>query len=83
MQHERADEVRLLAVLCGGADVSRESAPCQWGQRAFRESTRRFCTVNVTMNGGRVTRINYVGPTGGLLTASEQCAFAVEKCAPH
>jgi hypothetical protein len=43
-------------------------------------STRRFCTVNVVMSAGRVERVNYVGPTGGLLTAGEQCAFAVENC---
>lgn len=29
---------------------------------------QRFCTVNVTMLNGRVDRINYVGPTGGLIT---------------
>jgi hypothetical protein len=47
----------------------------------FGVSERRFCTVNVTMVDGRVGRINYLGPTGGLLTAGEQCAFAVEHCA--
>jgi hypothetical protein len=43
-------------------------------------TTRRFCTVNVTMTAGRVSRVNYVGPTGGLLTPGEQCAFAVQNC---
>ena len=43
-------------------------------------STHRFCTVNVTMTDGRVSRVNYVGPTGGLLTGGEQCAFAVQNC---
>jgi len=41
---------------------------------------QRFCTVNVTMVNGRVDRINYVGPTGGLITQGEQCAFAIENC---
>jgi hypothetical protein len=41
----------------------------------------RFCTVNVTMTAGRVSEINYIGRTGGLLTKGEQCAFAVERCA--
>jgi outer membrane protein assembly factor BamE (lipoprotein component of BamABCDE complex) len=41
---------------------------------------QRFCTVNVTMLNGRVDRINYVGPTGGLITQGEQCAFAIENC---
>lgn len=42
--------------------------------------TRRFCTVNIVMQDGRVSRLNYTGPTGGLLTAGEQCAFAVQNC---
>ena len=46
---------------------------------AFRSCS--ICTVNVTMSGGLVSQINYLGPTGGLLTKGEQCAFAVERCA--
>ena len=45
-------------------------------------SRSRFCTVNVTMRGGAVAAMNYVGPTGGLLTPNEQCAFAVANCMP-
>lgn len=40
----------------------------------FGVASRRYCTVNVTMVDGRVSRLNYVGPTGGLLTGGEQCA---------
>ena len=43
-------------------------------------SARRHCTVNVVMSEGRVSRVNYSGPTGGLLTPGEQCAFAVSNC---
>lgn len=43
-------------------------------------ATQRFCTVNVVMSEGRVGRVNYVGPTGGMLSAGEQCAFAVQNC---
>lgn len=43
-------------------------------------SSRRFCTVNVVMTDGRVSRLNYAGPTGGILTGGEQCAFAVQNC---
>jgi hypothetical protein len=43
-------------------------------------ATRLFCNVQVVMQGGRVARLNYAGPTGGLLTAGEQCAFAVRNC---
>jgi hypothetical protein len=43
-------------------------------------ASRRFCNVNVVMNEGVVSRVNYSGPTGGVLTSGEQCAFAVENC---
>lgn len=44
-------------------------------------SSRHYCTVNVVMTDGRVSRLNYVGPTGGILTEGEQCAFAIQNCA--
>lgn len=47
---------------------------------ATATSSRRYCTVNVAMIDGRVSRVNYSGPTGGLLTAGEQCAFAIQNC---
>jgi len=47
---------------------------------ATATASRRFCTVNVVINDGQVSRVNYSGPTGGLLTGGEQCAFAVENC---
>ncbi len=43
-------------------------------------STRRFCVVNIVIQGGLVSQVNYTGPTGGILTGGEQCAFAVEAC---
>src|ERR1043166_6244050 len=46
----------------------------------FGISSRRYCTVNVGMSGGRVSRINYSGPTGALLSAGEQCAYPVQNC---
>jgi hypothetical protein len=42
--------------------------------------TRRFFYVNIVMAAGRVSRVNYSGPTGGLLSQGEQCAFAVQNC---
>lgn len=47
---------------------------------AIASRSQRFCTVNVTMVSGRVGRMNYVGPTGGLLTPGEQCAFVLQNC---
>jgi hypothetical protein len=43
-------------------------------------ASRRYCNVGVVMAGGRVSRVNYSGPTGGALTGGEQCAFAVQNC---
>jgi hypothetical protein len=43
-------------------------------------SARRFCQINVVMSGGAVASVNYQGPTGGLITAGEQCAYAVDAC---
>lgn len=43
-------------------------------------SSSRFCNVNIVFAGGQVSTINYAGPTGGLLTAGEQCAYAVNNC---
>ena len=41
-----------------------------------------YCQVNVFMADGQVDRIGYQGPTGGLVTEGEQCAYAVENCVP-
>jgi|SRR5215213_2585676 hypothetical protein len=35
--------------------------------------SRRFCQTNVVMSGGAASVVNYQGPTGGLITAGEQC----------
>jgi outer membrane protein assembly factor BamE (lipoprotein component of BamABCDE complex) len=43
-------------------------------------ATARSCTINIVMSQGRVAQVNYAGPTGGLLSQCEQCAFAVENC---
>jgi hypothetical protein len=46
----------------------------------FASSSTRHCTVNVTMTNGTVSALNYMGPTGGLLSPNEQCAYAVANC---
>lgn len=45
-------------------------------------SSSRFCNVNVAMNNHVVQSVNYAGPTGGLITEGEQCAFVVSNCLP-
>ncbi len=44
-------------------------------------STPRYCKVDIVMRDERVSRINYRGHTGGILTKGEQCAFAINSCA--
>lgn len=43
-------------------------------------ASSRFCNINIVFAGGQVATVNYAGPTGGLLTAGEQCAYAVNAC---
>jgi hypothetical protein len=43
-------------------------------------SSSRFCKINMVFAGGAVSTVNYQGPTGGLITAGEQCAYAVDAC---
>lgn len=46
-------------------------------------SEKRFCVVNLVMAGGKVKAVNYNGPTGGVFTKGEQCAYAIENCVKH
>ncbi|MBB3261327.1 hypothetical protein [Paraburkholderia sp. WP4_3_2] len=46
----------------------------------YASTRKRSCTVSVVMTNGIVSRVNYSGPTGGVLTTGEQCAYAVENC---
>lgn len=39
-----------------------------------------FCKVDIEIQKGLVSRVNYSGWTGGLLSQDEQCAPVVEKC---
>ncbi len=49
-------------------------------ETTFATSSRRYCIVSIVMTAGKVSRVNYAGPTGGLITGGEQCAFAVQNC---
>ena len=60
-----------------GMTVARASYD-RYGGTAVASS--RFCNINIVMASGRVTTVDYKGPTGGLLTAGEQCAYAVDAC---
>jgi outer membrane protein assembly factor BamE (lipoprotein component of BamABCDE complex) len=77
---EGATEVWSYASGNGHTTVSTFESGGRGYASGFGVAEQRFCTVNVTMTSGRVSRMNYVGPTGGLLTQGEQCAFALQNC---
>lgn len=64
----------------GGSTVSLSGNQNSVFGSGFGSSSRRFCTVNIVMASGAVSAVRYNGPTGGLLTGGEQCAFAVQNC---
>jgi hypothetical protein len=68
-------------VSSGSANVYASRGTGQAFGSAVSLLSRRFCQVNVVMNAGRVSQLGYQGPTGGLLTAGEQCAYVVQNCA--
>jgi hypothetical protein len=43
-------------------------------------TSSRYCMINIAMANHVVRSVNYSGPTGGLVTEGEQCAFAVKAC---
>ncbi len=46
----------------------------------FSIAQRRYCIVNVIISDATVSAVKYSGPTGGLVTEGEQCAYAVRAC---
>ena len=51
---------------------------------SHKPEEKLFCKVDIEIRKGLVSRVNYSGRTGGLLSQDEQCAPVVEKClAPH
>jgi hypothetical protein len=80
----RADSVGDMEVLtyAGGGDLKGSIAGGGDGGAGGGALSieHRYCEVSFILENGQVTRINYGGRTGGLLTKGEQCAFVVENC---
>ena len=76
------DETQVSTFSTANASVSgtRNFATGSAFGTGFGVSSTKYCVVNVVMVDGSVDRVNYSGPTGGLLTGGEQCAFAVRNC---
>jgi hypothetical protein len=71
---------QVLACMGAPAKQAATGATEVWsydsGNSAAGINSVRNCTVNVVMTAGRVSSLNYVGDTGGLITQGEQSAFA-------
>jgi outer membrane protein assembly factor BamE (lipoprotein component of BamABCDE complex) len=54
------------------------------GEQSLAPTARRpsptLCTVNITLVGGRVSKVSYTGPDGEAMAASQHCAYALEDC---
>jgi hypothetical protein len=54
------------------------------GEQSLAPTARRpsptVCTVNITLVGGRVSKLSYAGPDGEAVAASQHCAYALESC---
>lgn len=76
---------QVLACMGVPSNQAAEGATEVWGYNSGRQggsarASSRFCNVNVVFSNGVVSTVNYTGRTGGLLTADEQCAYAVSPC---
>jgi len=76
-------------VACMGPPLNQnaQGAPEVWSYNSGNNTTPaapgngRYCTANIKIWNGRVGAVDYLGPTGGIITFNEACAFAIEKCA--
>jgi hypothetical protein len=82
LHHAYSAQVHVARVLEWSNEwaLSRELALSPSPPSKLGDCLSRYCNVSVVMADGRVSRINYTGPTGGALTGGEQCAFAVQNC---
>jgi hypothetical protein len=70
--------------MAASVNKATEGATEVWGYTSGNGMTSvassRFCNINIVMASGHVTAVNYTGPTEGMLTVGEQCAYAVDAC---
>ena len=54
------------------------------GEQTLAPTARRpnptACTINITLVGGRVSKLSYTGPDGEAMAANQHCAYALEGC---
>ena len=78
VQNSAVGQTEVWTYLSGNGATN--AVASRYANVASISTSQRSCTVNVVMADGRVGRVNYSGPTGGLLSEGEQCAFVVRDC---
>jgi hypothetical protein len=65
----------------GRTKTSSVSSSSDWLGLSSSSGGKRFCTVNIVMKDGVVTRVNYLGPTAtSFYNDNDQCGYAVAAC---
>jgi hypothetical protein len=64
-------------VRSGGSSTYLGSIVSGWSSST---QTERYCIVDVVMTQGRVSRVNYRGPTGTWYSGDSQCSYQVRNC---
>lgn len=77
----KSDNMEVLTYVGGGDSRGSFGAYSKknWTTGSY-SSRRRSCEVTFVLIDGLVSKVNYSGRTGGLITKGEQCAFVVENC---
>lgn len=76
------DDIEVWQYAAGGDQTALATAFAT-GQNfatVIASSKTRYCVINIVMQDGHVTSVNYTGRTGGLITQGEQCGFAISNC---
>src|SRR3974390_3053735 len=68
---EGATEVWVYNSGNGQTDVATYASGNRFSAAGFGVASQRFCQININMNASRVAAVNYVGPTGGLISQGE------------
>lgn len=82
--HDGALEVWSYLSTDGRGDYNGDTVKVTGYTHTNGEHNRSFCTVNIVMNNGAVSAINYNGPTSSyFFSEDDQCGYAVKNCVPH
>jgi hypothetical protein len=64
----------------GDGAVDTMSSSGQGWASGTKPNSQAYCTINIAMAAGRVSKMSYVGPGGEPISSSSQCAYALQSC---